>query len=92
MKKKALCAICAAALVFISAGTVFASGKAAAESGNKNLSILWSAGGNGEFINYTVDKLKSDYGLNVDLEYNTLAHEVLRPQIIAGNPPDITMV
>jgi N-acetylglucosamine transport system substrate-binding protein len=92
MKKKALCVIFAAAFVFISAGTVFASGKAAVESGNKNLSILWSAGGTGEFINYTVDKLKSDYGLNVDLEYNTKAHEVLRPQIIAGNPPDITMV
>jgi N-acetylglucosamine transport system substrate-binding protein len=95
MKNKSLFALFTVFFVFFICGSVAASGKAASETKetqNKNLSILWSAGGNGEFINYTVDKLRADYGLNIDLEYNTKAHEVLRPQIIAGNPPDITMV
>lgn len=64
----------------------------ASEKSNRNLSILWSSGGNGEFVNYTVDFLKEQYGLTVDIEYNAKAHEVFQPQLIAGNPPDIVMV
>jgi N-acetylglucosamine transport system substrate-binding protein len=90
MKNKILLTVFLGMITFSISGPVFASGKASQNS--NNLSILWAAGGNGEFINYTVDKLRADYGLNIDLEYNTQAHEILRPQIIAGNPPDITMV
>lgn len=73
---------------------VFGAGgkQTAAAPANKELSILWSSGGNGDFVNYAVEKLRKDYGLDIDLEYNTQAHEILRPQIIAGNPPDIVMV
>ena len=66
----------------------------AAEEGaeaNMDLSILWAGGGNGEFVNYAADYLRNEYGVNVDLEYNTLAHEVLQPMLVAGNPPDIVM-
>ncbi len=59
---------------------------------NQDLSILWSSGGNGEYVNYTVDYLTETYGLDVEIEYNAKAHEVLQPQIIAGNPPDVVMV
>jgi len=59
---------------------------------NKDLSILWSSGGNGDFVDYTAAKLKEAYGLNISLEYNAKAHEILRPQILGGNPPDIAMV
>ncbi|MEF9975048.1 MAG: hypothetical protein RR893_14100, partial [Clostridia bacterium] len=67
-------------------GTAFAAGD------NKDLSILWSSGGNGDYVNYTAEHLKALYDLNVNLEYNSKAHEVLQPQIVAGNPPDIAMV
>lgn len=64
----------------------------ASAEGNKDLSILWAGGGNGEFVNYAADYLKNEYGANVNLEYNTLAHEVFQPMLVAGNPPDIVMV
>jgi len=74
--------------------TVDASGEttSVAKKTNKNLSILWSSGGNGEYVNYTVDYLKNTYGLNINIEYNAKAHEILQPQLIAGNPPDVVMV
>jgi len=59
---------------------------------NYDLSILWAGGGNGEFVNYAADYLRNEYGVNVDLEYNTKAHEVFQPMLVAGNPPDIVMV
>lgn len=59
---------------------------------NYDLSILWAGGGNGEFVNYATDYLKNEYGVNISLEYNTLAHEVFQPMLVAGNPPDIVMV
>jgi len=62
------------------------------EKTNYDLSILWSAGGNGEFVNYTAQRLKEEYGVNVNLEYNPKAHEVFRPLLLAGTPPDIVMV
>lgn len=62
------------------------------EKTNYDLSILWAGGGNGEFVNYAADYLKDEYGVNVSLEYNTLAHEVFQPMLVAGNPPDIVMV
>ena len=74
--------------------TTTESSETSESTGDKNmdLSILWSSGGNGEYVNYTVDYLRENYGVNVNIEYNAKAHEVLQPQIIAGNPPDIVMV
>jgi len=58
---------------------------------NKDLNILWSSTGYGNYADYTAERLKELYGLNITLEYNAKAHEVLQPQIIAGNPPDVVM-
>ncbi|MEF9974248.1 MAG: extracellular solute-binding protein [Clostridia bacterium] len=58
---------------------------------NKDLSILWSSTGYGNYADYTAARLTELYGLNINLEYNAKAHEVLQPQIIAGNPPDVVM-
>ena len=66
--------------------------EAAQTKTNYDLSILWAGGGNGEFVNYAADYLRNEYGVNVNLEYNTLAHEVFQPMLVAGNPPDIVMV
>lgn len=63
----------------------------AEEKTNKDVSILWAGGGNGEFVNYAVEQMEAA-GANVNLEYNTLAHEVFQPMLVAGNPPDIVMV
>lgn len=62
------------------------------EKTNLDLNILWSAGGNGEYVNNTVATLEGKYGLNIDIEYNPKAHEVFRPLLLAGEPPDIVMV
>lgn len=78
-----LLAIC---LVLVPMGTGLAAGD------NKDLSILWSSGGNGNYVDYTAERLTEEYGLNITLEYNANAHEILRPQILGGNPPDIAMV
>ncbi len=74
---------------FLAAGVLSAAGE---EKTNKDLSVLWSSGGNGDFVDYTVERLTEKYGLNITLEYNSKAHEILQPQIIAGNPPDVAMV
>lgn len=58
---------------------------------NPNVSILWAGGGNGEYVNFAADYLRSQ-GADVTLEYNVDAHEVLQPMLVAGNPPDIVMV
>ena len=65
---------------------------ATAEEKNMDLSILWAGGGNGEFVNYAAEYLEDNFGVNVNLEYNTKAHEVFQPMLVAGNPPDIVMV
>lgn len=63
-------------------------------SGEKNmtLSILWTGTGNGEMANEAVAMLEEEYGVDVALEYNTVAHEVFQPMLVAGNPPDIAMI
>lgn len=65
---------------------------ALAAGDNKQLNILWSSGGNGNYVDYTASKLEEAYGLEINLEYNAKAHEILRPQMLGGNPPDIAMV
>lgn len=81
-------------IVMLLTSVVFAGGgKEAEPSGkNKDLSILWQSGGNGDFVDYTAERLTEKYGLRINLEYNSKAPEILQPQIIAGNPPDIAMV
>lgn len=73
-------------LILAPLSTAFAAGD------NKDLNILWSSGGNGNYVDYTAEQLKEKYGLDITLEYNSKAHEILRPQILGGNPPDIAMV
>lgn len=63
---------------------------AAEEKTNNDVYILWAGGGNGELVNYAAEQMEAK-GANVNLEYNTLAHEVLQPMLVAGNPPDIAM-
>ena len=43
---------------------------------NKSLSILWTGTGNGEMANEAVAMMEEQYGLDINLEYNTVAHEV----------------
>ena len=64
----------------------------AAPEKNMSLSILWAGTGNGEMANKAVEMMKAEYGLDIALEYNTVAHEVFQPMLVAGNPPDVVMV
>lgn len=66
--------------------------EAPAEDKNMSLDILWTGTGNGEMANEAVAMLKEQYGLDINLEYNTVAHEVFQPMLVAGNPPDIAMI
>ncbi len=59
---------------------------------NMSLNILWAGTGNGEMANEAVEILKAEYGLDIALEYNTVAHEVFQPMLVAGNPPDVAMI
>lgn len=85
-------------ILAIITGTIFAAGgrepakSVADDKSNKNLSILWQSGGNGDFVDYTAEYLTEKYGLKIDLEYNSKAPEILQPMILAGNPPDVAMV
>ena len=83
--KRLFSAILALALL-MTAATAFAAGD------NKHLSVLWSSTGNGNYADYTVERLKEEFGLDIDIEYNARAHEILQPQILAHNPPDVVMV
>ena len=66
--------------------------EAPAEEKNMSLSILWAGTGNGEMANKAVEMMEAEYGLDIALEYNTVAHEVFQPMLVAGNPPDVVMV
>lgn len=59
---------------------------------NKSLSILWTGTGNGEMANEAVAMMEEQYGLDINLEYNTVAHEVFQPMLVANTPPDIAMI
>jgi len=64
----------------------------AAPEKNMSLNILWAGTGNGEMANEAVKILEAEYGLDIALEYNTVAHEVFQPMLVAGNPPDVAMI
>ena len=59
---------------------------------NKHLNILWGTTGYGNYVDYAIEHLEKTYDLDIDIEYNAKADEVLQPQILAGNPEDIVMV
>ncbi len=65
--------------------------EAPAADKNMDLNILWAGTGNGEMANEAAAILEAQ-GVNVSLEYNTVAHEVFQPMLVAGNPPDVVMV
>ena len=80
-------------LAFLLAASLLLMPLAATAAGdNKSLSVLWASTGYGNYADYTAERLKELYGLDITLEYNAKAHEVLQPQIVAGNPPDVAMV
>lgn len=59
----------------------------------KSLDILWRIGGSGEYMNPAIEEFKKLYpDVEIKLEYNPRAQEVLRPRLIAGDPPDVFQV
>lgn len=61
--------------------------------GGETLDILWRIGGIGEYMNPAIEEFKEMYpDVEVKLEYNPRAEEVLRPRLISGDPPDIFQV
>lgn len=78
-------------VMFVSLTAVSAAG--AKEQKAETLDILWRIGGIGEYMNPAIEEFKKMYpDVEVKLEYNPRAEEVLRPRLISGNPPDIFQV
>ncbi len=79
-------------VLFVSLATLGATGAKEAPKGEV-LDILWRIGGQGEYMNPAIEKFKEMYpNVEVKLEYNPKAEDVLRPRLISGNPPDIFQV
>lgn len=70
-----------------------AAGATEAAEDAKSLDILWRIGGSGEYMNPAIDEFKRLHpDVEIKLEYNPRAQEVLRPRLIAGDPPDVFQV
>jgi ABC-type sugar transport system, periplasmic component len=63
--------------------------KESAAKENK-LEILWQHGGNGDYLDPTIEKMKKVFpNVNVEVVYDNKVHDKIKPRLVAGNPPDI---
>lgn len=61
-------------------------------SGRKVMEILWQQGGSGEYLTPTIEEFKKHYPeYDIKVDYNLKVHDIIRPRLVAGNPPDIFM-
>jgi N-acetylglucosamine transport system substrate-binding protein len=60
---------------------------------DKKFEILYFVGGMGEMANFAVEKLRANHpDIDITVEYNHKAHDILRNKIMSGNAPDIAHV
>jgi raffinose/stachyose/melibiose transport system substrate-binding protein len=80
-------------MVLVSTSLVFSGGEQEIDKGNmegRTLDILYFVGGMGQMPDPVIEKLQEKYpGLEVKIEYNQRAEDIIRNRMMANDAPDI---